>query len=97
MTSHVLKHVRRILLSTTDPVDVDAFVSDPASQVWFNIMTTISDSYALERISDQLLHQLANEHASDVEAYWTLWILFHQIIEDQVSVRLAIMFLTHFA
>ncbi|KAA8542173.1 hypothetical protein F0562_023325 [Nyssa sinensis] len=83
----ILRHARSSLLSNTDLTVGEVFKSKPGSRFWLKIIEAIKDAYALERISEQLLHQLAAEHASDVEAYWILWILFHQIYERQTSVR----------
>ncbi|PPD82250.1 hypothetical protein GOBAR_DD20807 [Gossypium barbadense] len=87
VTPQVLRHVRSCLSSNTDVVDTDVFESNPESQFWLKIMEAITDSYTVERIAEQLLRQLAIEHASDIEAYWVLWILFHQLLKSQSSVR----------
>lgn len=50
-------------------------------------METIKDPYSVERIAEQVLHQLAAQNASDVEGYWILWILFHRTYKRQISVR----------
>lgn len=50
-------------------------------------MGAIKDHYAVERMTELLLHQLASEHVSDVEAYWIIWLLFHRIFYQQTSVR----------
>ncbi|GMQ09859.1 hypothetical protein CsSME_00053096 [Camellia sinensis var. sinensis] len=54
---------------------------------WLKLMEAIKDRYAVERLSEQLLHQLAAERVTDVEAYWILWILFHRIYEHQTPFR----------
>ncbi|XVF08761.1 hypothetical protein REPUB_Repub07fG0030800 [Reevesia pubescens] len=87
VTPQVLRHVRSCLSSNTDVVDIDLFESNPESKFWSKIMEAITDPYTVERISEQLLHQLATEHASDIEAYRVLWILFHQLLKHQSSVR----------
>lgn len=50
-------------------------------------MEAIRDPYAVERISELLLRQLATEHVSDVEAYWIIWLLFHRMFDHQTSIR----------
>ncbi|KAE8663382.1 electron transfer flavoprotein-ubiquinone oxidoreductase [Hibiscus syriacus] len=51
-------------------------------------MEAITDPYTVDRVAEQLLRQLATEHAShDIEAYWILWILFHHLLQVQSSVR----------
>ncbi|KAH1131352.1 hypothetical protein J1N35_002730 [Gossypium stocksii] len=87
VTPQILRHVRSCLSSNTGVVDTDVFESNPESQFWLKIMEAITDSYTVERIAEQLLRQLATEHASDIEAYWVLWILFHQLLKSQSSVR----------
>ena len=87
VTPQILRHVRSCLSPNTDVVDTDVFESNPESQFWLKIMEAITDPYTIERISERLLRQLATEHASDIEAYWVLWILFHQLLKCQSSVR----------
>lgn len=83
----ILRYAQRFIVSNSNLPDVDAFESQSGSQFWFNIMEAIKDQYAVEKLSEQLLHQLVTENASDVEAYWTVWILFHQIFKHQTSVK----------
>jgi telomere length regulation protein len=71
-----------------DSLGSDVLESDPGSQFWLNMIQAIKDSYAVERMSEQLLHQLATEQVGDVEAYWILWLLFHRVFKCQISVRL---------
>ncbi|KAM5575118.1 hypothetical protein ABKV19_014187 [Rosa sericea] len=59
-----------------DSLGSDVLESDPASIFWLNLIQAIKDSYAVERMSAQLLHQLATEQVGDIEAYWVLWLLF---------------------
>ncbi|XP_076881668.1 uncharacterized protein LOC143529850 isoform X1 [Bidens hawaiensis] len=65
----------------------ESFKSKPGLQVWSKIMEAIKDSYAVERISEQLLHKLATQNINDVEGYWILWLLFHHVFELQSSIR----------
>ncbi|XP_039017198.1 telomere length regulation protein TEL2 homolog [Hibiscus syriacus] len=87
VTPQILRHVRSCLSSNTDVVETDAFESNPESQLWLKIMEAITDPYTVERVAEQLLRQLATEHASDIEAYWVLWILFHHLLQVQSTVR----------
>jgi telomere length regulation protein len=89
LVSHVLGHIRSFLSSSIDSVMADLLESDAGSQFWLKIMGAIKDPYAVERISEQLLHQLSIEHATDTEAYWILWILFNRIFNNQPAVRSA--------
>ncbi|XP_057970395.1 uncharacterized protein LOC131159474 isoform X2 [Malania oleifera] len=81
----ILGHVRVFLRSNISNV-VDAIESKPGSKFWLRLMEAIKDPYAVERLSEHIFHQLAAEGASDEEAYWVLWILFHRIFH-QTSVR----------
>ncbi|KAI9173884.1 hypothetical protein LWI28_008063 [Acer negundo] len=83
----VLRHVRGFSLSSNDAALSDVFQSNPGSEVWLKLIQAIKDPYAVERMSEQLLHQLAVERVNDNEAYWTLWLLFNQIFNHQMSIR----------
>ncbi|OVA20501.1 Telomere length regulation protein [Macleaya cordata] len=87
MIPRILNHVRSCLLSNGDSVDLDFVVSKDKFHFWSQMMEAIKDPYATEKLSEQLLRLLATEHASDVEAYWILWILFHQTFKHQASIR----------
>lgn len=84
---HIMKHVHDVVMSNIHPVVSDVFESSPNSQFWLKIMETIKDNYAIERISEQLLHQLAAKCQSDVDVYWVLWLLFHRTLKLRTSVR----------
>lgn len=83
----ILNHVRSFLLAKTDLVVSKAFESKPGFRFWLKMMEAIKDPYAIERMSEQLLHQLAAQNASDVEAYWIFWILFQRSYYRQTSIR----------
>ncbi|XP_023882756.2 uncharacterized protein LOC111995092 isoform X1 [Quercus suber] len=87
ITPRVLRHVRSFLSLNIDSSVADVFELDPGSRFWLKMIEAIKDPYAVERLSEQLLHFLAIEHASDVEAYWFFWLLFHQTFKNQTSVR----------
>ncbi|RID58894.1 hypothetical protein BRARA_F02155 [Brassica rapa] len=87
VTPHVLAHVRRLLNSNKGSVEIESFQLDPTSQIWSKTMEAVTDPYAVEKMAEQLLHQLYAEHASDVEAFWTIWTLFHRSVKHQASVR----------
>lgn len=87
ISPRVLRHVRSLLSTNIDSDVANKFKSDPGSQFWFKMIEAIKDPYAVERMSEQLLHHLATEDASDVEAYWILWLLFHKTTSHQTSVR----------
>ncbi|KAK9278448.1 hypothetical protein L1049_028013 [Liquidambar formosana] len=83
----ILRYVQSFLGSNLDSTVVDVFESKPGSRFWLIMMEAIKDPYAVERMSEQLLRQLATKRAHDVEAYWTLWILFHRMLKHQTSIK----------
>ncbi|XP_022923797.1 telomere length regulation protein TEL2 homolog [Cucurbita moschata] len=83
----IMKHVHDVLMSNAHSTVSDVFESSPNFQFWLKIMETIKDNYAVEKISEQLLHQLAAKCESDVDAYWVLWLLFHRSLRSRMSVR----------
>lgn len=86
----IMEDVHDAVMSNIQSVVSDVFESSPNCQFWLKIMETIKDNYAVERISEQLLHQLAAKCQSDVDAYWVLWLLFHRTLRQRMSVRLVI-------
>ncbi|KAL3649936.1 hypothetical protein CASFOL_006339 [Castilleja foliolosa] len=85
----ILGHVRSVLSSTSDQAISEIFESKPGSSFWLKIMEAVNDSHSVERIAEELLHQLAVQNVNDVEGYWVLWILFGRIYNCQASVRFA--------
>lgn len=83
----IVKHIHDVVMSNIHSAIADVFESNPNSKFWLKIMETIKDNYAVERISEQLLHQLAATCESDVDAYWVLWLLFHRSLRLRMSVR----------
>uniref|UniRef100_K3YQM5 Uncharacterized protein n=1 Tax=Setaria italica TaxID=4555 RepID=K3YQM5_SETIT len=57
------------------------------SQFWFNIVETLKDQHSIERLTEELLRQLASQHISDEEAYWILWTLFNQSFKRLTVMR----------
>ncbi|CAH2064846.1 unnamed protein product [Thlaspi arvense] len=89
VTPHVLAHVRRLLNSKEGLFEIEAFQLDPTPRIWSKTMEAVTDPYAVEKMAEQLLHQLYAKHASDVEAFWTIWTLFHRNVKHQASLRQA--------
>ncbi|KAG8379406.1 hypothetical protein BUALT_Bualt07G0085200 [Buddleja alternifolia] len=83
----ILAHVRSVLSSTSDLAISEIFESEPGFRFWFKIMKAVNDSHSVERIAEELLHQLAVQNVNDVEAYWILWILFGRVCKRQTSIR----------
>lgn len=88
----VLRHVRSLLSSNGNSLAADVIGSHPASQFWLNMILSVKDSFAVERMSERLLHELATQRVSDVEGYWILWLLFHRTFAHQASFRSVDMF-----
>lgn len=87
----VLGHVQSCLSTDANMSVAKAFQLRPVLQFWSQVMKAIKDSYAVERMSEQILHQLVAQNVNDVEAYWILSILFHQIYQ-QKSIRYVTIF-----
>ncbi|KAL6997027.1 hypothetical protein U1Q18_007150 [Sarracenia purpurea var. burkii] len=85
--TQILRHVRSILSRNADVVVSEVFETKAGSWFWLMLLEAIRDPYAVERLSEQLLRQLAAERVTDIEAYWILWILFHRTYERQTSFR----------
>ncbi|ESW09945.1 hypothetical protein PHAVU_009G168800 [Phaseolus vulgaris] len=83
----VLRLVNSCLSSNNDSVTKELLESKPDMVFWSRIMESISDPYTVERISELILQKLATQDASDVQAYWLMWLLFHRNFKLQASVR----------
>ncbi|CAA6664176.1 unnamed protein product [Spirodela intermedia] len=87
VTPMMLDHVRSCFSSCYDSSASDLIESRPESVFWFLLMEEIKDSYAVERLSEMLLHRLATQNIKDEEAYWILWMLFHRTYKNNVATR----------
>ncbi|KAF9615848.1 hypothetical protein IFM89_026736 [Coptis chinensis] len=87
MIPQILKLVKSFLSSSVDSLDPNLIESESKAQFWIKILEAVKDPYAVERMSEQLLRHLYAENASDVEAYWCIWILFHRTFKTQASIR----------
>ncbi|KAK4436919.1 Telomere length regulation protein TEL2 [Sesamum alatum] len=83
----ILGQVRSVLSSNSDLAISEIFESKPGFRFWLKIMEAVNDSHSVERIAEELLHQLAVQNVSDVEGYWILWILFGRIFKCQTPIR----------
>ncbi|CAH9066105.1 unnamed protein product [Cuscuta epithymum] len=83
----ILKSVRSLLGPNADLTVSEAFESKPGLRFFLKIMEAVQDPHSVERLSEQLLNQLAAQKVRDDEAYWILWILFHRIYEQKTSIR----------
>ncbi|KAK4395726.1 Telomere length regulation protein TEL2 [Sesamum angolense] len=75
MIPRILGQVRSVLSSNSDLAISEIFDSKPGFRFWLKIMEAVNDSHSVERIAEELLHQLAVQNINDVEGYWILWIL----------------------
>ncbi|XP_038986826.1 telomere length regulation protein TEL2 homolog [Phoenix dactylifera] len=87
MIPKILDHVRSCLSSNVDPIVPDTIESKPESQFWLNMIEATKDQYAVERLSEELLRQLAIKNVSDVEAYWMLWLVFSRAFKQKAAMR----------
>ncbi|KAL4193587.1 hypothetical protein AMTRI_Chr06g200260 [Amborella trichopoda] len=84
----IVKHVRRLLTSTVDSVDLSELInSNSKLTFWQRMIEAIKDPYAVERLSEDLLRQLSAKDVNDIEAYWTLWILFYRTSNRRNTTR----------
>ncbi|XP_010696186.2 uncharacterized protein LOC104908733 isoform X1 [Beta vulgaris subsp. vulgaris] len=82
------RHVQNFLMSHKGTITENSFKSDPSFQFWFLMIEIIKDTYVVEKMTEEILHQLVVKCANDTEAYWILWILFHRSFQHQTTVRL---------
>ncbi|XP_047341231.1 telomere length regulation protein TEL2 homolog [Impatiens glandulifera] len=87
MVSRILAHVRSALSSDSNLTTSEVFELKPGFLFWRNIIKAIRDPFAVEKMSEHLLRHLEAAHISDVEAYWTLWILFKEVLTHKASIR----------
>jgi telomere length regulation protein len=91
LSSELIPRVVRLLnncLSSNDSsINEDVLESKPEAVFWLRMMESITDPYTTERISEQILHELASQNTNDVQAYWVLWLFFHRIFNLRASVR----------
>ncbi|XP_020277271.1 telomere length regulation protein TEL2 homolog [Asparagus officinalis] len=94
MIPRILSHVRSCLTTNAGFICSNIFNTTPNSNLWSRLMESVKDQYAIERLCEELLRQLAIENIDDIEAYWILWLLFHQTFKDQKITR--VMFIEKF-
>lgn len=73
--------------SSNSCVEACAFNSNDHNTPWSRLVEAFKDSYAIEQTLEGLLRELAGIHANDSEAYWVIWILFHNLFTENKSVR----------
>jgi telomere length regulation protein len=87
LVPRVLRLVNSCLSSSNNSIIEEVLESKPEAMFWLSMMESIRDPYTTEKISEQILHELASQQANDVQAYWVLWLFFHRNIKFQASVR----------
>ncbi|KAG9138344.1 hypothetical protein Leryth_001540 [Lithospermum erythrorhizon] len=83
----LLRQVRSLLAEASVMDSEVLLMPNTSINFWSKIMQAIKDPYSIERMSEQLLHNLAAQSATDAEAYWVLWMLYHHIFKHQSSIR----------
>ncbi|KAK3158378.1 hypothetical protein QOZ80_2AG0136390 [Eleusine coracana subsp. coracana] len=71
-------HLNRCVESDHKTISPDMLLIVPQSQFWINMVESMKDQHSIERLTEELLRQLASRHTSDEEAYWILWVLFNR-------------------
>lgn len=72
--------VKDFLSSDSENLISETVVSSFESQFWPRIIKAMKDTYVVERFSEGILHKLAAENGTDVEAYWCIWLLYNPIV-----------------
>ncbi|PKU67816.1 telomere length regulation protein TEL2 homolog [Dendrobium catenatum] len=87
MIPRILDIVQSCLSSKSYSAITTVFEKSSRSMFWLRIVEAIKDRYAMERLSEVLLRQLSTKNISDVEAYWTLWLLFNRCFKLENTMR----------
>nr|TKW40118.1 hypothetical protein SEVIR_1G224900v2 [Setaria viridis] len=83
----ICNHLHRCVPSDHKSISPEMIQHVSQSQFWFNIVETLKDQHSIERLTEELLRQLASQHISDEEAYWILWTLFNQSFKRLTVMR----------
>ncbi|XP_062222858.1 uncharacterized protein LOC133921832 [Phragmites australis] len=74
----IQSHLHRCVVSDHKTISPYMIQHVSQSQFWFNMVEAMRDQHSIERLTEELLCQLASQHISDEEAYWILWTLFNR-------------------
>ncbi|TVU29397.1 hypothetical protein EJB05_20961 [Eragrostis curvula] len=74
----IRNHLNRCVASDHKSLSPDMISHVSQSQFWFNMVESMKDQHSIERLTEELLRQLASQHTSDEEAYWILWTLYNR-------------------
>jgi telomere length regulation protein len=83
----IRNHLQRCVASDRKTIIPDMVKSVSQSRFWFNVVEALRDQHSIERLTEEMLLQLASQHISDEEAYWILWTLFNQSIMHMTVMR----------
>ncbi|KAL5211677.1 hypothetical protein ABZP36_022524 [Zizania latifolia] len=83
----IRSHLKRCMASDHMTIIPDMIKHASQSRFWFNMVEAIRDQHSIERLTEELLRQLASQHTSDEEAYWIVWTLFSQSLLPKTVMR----------
>ncbi|XP_047079718.1 uncharacterized protein LOC124690372 [Lolium rigidum] len=83
----IRNHLQRCVASDRKTIIPDMVKSVSQSRFWFNVVEALRDQHSIERLTEEMLLQLASQHISDEEAYWIVWTLFNQSIMHMTVMR----------
>ncbi|VAI58130.1 unnamed protein product [Triticum turgidum subsp. durum] len=76
----IRNHLQRCVAPDRKTIIPDMIKHVPQSRFWFNVIEALKDQHSIERLTEEMLRQLASHHLNDEEVYWILWTLFNQSI-----------------
>lgn len=74
----IRNHLQRCVASDKNTIIPNMVKQVPQSRFWFNMVEALRYQHCIERLTEEMLRQLASQNISDEEAYWILWTLFNQ-------------------
>ena len=83
----IRNHLHRCVPSDHKAISPEMMQHVSQSKFWFNVVEAMRDQHSIERLTEELLRQLASQHISDEEAYWILWTLFNQSFKRLTVMR----------
>ena len=76
----IRNHLQRCVAPDRKTIIPDMIKHVPQSRFWFTVIEALKDQHSIERLTEEMLRQLASHHLNDEEVYWILWTLFNQSI-----------------
>ncbi|KAL6634056.1 hypothetical protein ACP70R_026727 [Stipagrostis hirtigluma subsp. patula] len=83
----IRNHLLRCVASDHKIISPEMIQHVSQTQFWFNMVEAMRDQHSIERLTEELLRQLASQRISDEEAYWILWTLFNQSFMHMTVMR----------